>query len=531
MSGLPEMVYRDGITKRGQVKFGGYNHTPAAQDGELWDMRNLSSEYYPLLSPRGPRRHLRQVAKANGFYVHDGLYWVDGTNFFANGETVGTVSDGKKVFASLGAYIVIFPDKAYYNRLTGEFGSMESQVTASVKFQNGTYAGEAAEGNTVLCETTGFDWGDYFRAGDGVTITGASVEGNNKTAVIREIDGGALRFYENCFETGNAAQSVTVKRAVPDMDFLCENENRLWGCKGDMIYACKQGDIFNWNVFDGVATDSYAADVASTGDFTACASYLGYPCFFKEEHIYKVYGDRPSNFQVMGSASMGVMKGSGGSLAIAGEQLFYLSTSGAAVYTGGMPKSLAAPFGSVKYKNAVGGSDGRRYFISMEDDKGFYSLFVYDTECGLWHREDETEAVGFGREGADFYCLEAGGVMWQRDSEGEIEAEKEGVIESMAEFGDFVDNDPNHKGTAKLQIRCELDEGAWIKISLMFDSDGEWKNVWEMEATRKCSRYIPIIPRREDHFRLKIEGRGMWRIYSLVRESYGGSEIGGNSAV
>ena len=83
MSGLPEMVYRDGITKRGQVQFGGYNHTPAAQDGELWDMRNLSSEYYPLLSPRRPRRHLRYIIKANGFYAHDGLFWVDGTGFYA----------------------------------------------------------------------------------------------------------------------------------------------------------------------------------------------------------------------------------------------------------------------------------------------------------------------------------------------------------------------------------------------------------------------------------------------------------------
>ena len=67
------------------------------------------------------------------------------------------------------------------------------------------------------------------------------------------------------------------------MDFICENENRLWGCKEDTIYSSKLGDPFNWNVFDGLSTDSYAVNVRIDGDFTACCSYLGYPVFFKEE--------------------------------------------------------------------------------------------------------------------------------------------------------------------------------------------------------------------------------------------------------
>ena len=67
---------------------------------------------------------------------------------------------------------------------------------------------------------------------------------------------------------------------MPELDFLCENENRLWGCKGDTIYASKLGDPFNWNVFDGVSTDSYAVDVGSAGDFTGCFAYRGYPVFF-----------------------------------------------------------------------------------------------------------------------------------------------------------------------------------------------------------------------------------------------------------
>lgn len=118
-----------------------------------------------------------------------------------------------------------------------------------------------------------------------MTISGAVThESNNKTPIIREIDGDYLRFYENTFTIGSGgdAETLTIKRTVPDMDFLCENENRLWGCKEDTIYASKLGDIFNWNVFDGVATDSYSVNVGSAGDFTACCSYLGYPCFSRK---------------------------------------------------------------------------------------------------------------------------------------------------------------------------------------------------------------------------------------------------------
>lgn len=119
-----------------------------------------------------------------------------------------------------------------------------------------------------------------------MTIAGAAAhEGNNQTIIIREIDGDYLRFYENSFtiNEGGDAETLTISRDVPDMDFICENENRLWGCKEDTIYSSKLGDPFNWNVFDGLSTDSYAVNVGSAGDFTACCSYLGYPVFFKEE--------------------------------------------------------------------------------------------------------------------------------------------------------------------------------------------------------------------------------------------------------
>ena len=532
--GLPSMAYGDGISKRKQVKFGGYNHTLAAENGELWDMENLTSDFYPLLSPRARRWTCRTLTKPNGLYAHDGLYWVDGTGFYADGELKGTVTDGHKKFTSLGAYIVILPDKKYYNRLTGDFGTLESSWSGSAKIQDGTYAGEDAKANTIYAVGAG----TKFNEGDAVTISGCTVHTeNNKTAVIREIDGDNLRFYENTFTISDGGDSETLQlsRTVPELDYICENENRLWGCRGDTIYASKLGDIFNWNVFDGVATDSYAVDVASTGDFTACCSYLGYPCFFKEEHIYKVYGDKPSNFQVMGSASLGVEKGSDESLAIAGETLFYLSRTGIAAWSGGIPQSVSAAFGTQRFRNGVAGSDGTKYFVSLQDAQGAYQLFAFDTRTNLWHREDSTQAVGWGWN-EELYCLDATGKLWMNGNARSVPqgAVQEALVAWKAEWADFYEYTtysssstatPEKKGIGKLLLRLELDEDASVQIDMQFDSDGVWRTVKTLQTEVKRSYYLPIIPRRCDHFRIRMTGNGGCRLYSLVREVYNGSEL------
>lgn len=523
---LPSMVYSDGIRKHSSVKFGGYDHNLGSGDGTIWNMENMTSDYYPLLASRPPRYLVRTLTEPGGIFAHDGLFWIDGDGFYADGVRKGTVTAGEKGMAALGPSIIIFPDKKYYNTETDTFGSLEASVEAvPVTIKNGTYAGEEAAANTISGTVT---WSDYFAAGDVVTISGAVKHpANNKTAIIREIDGGELRFYENVFEIdeGGDSETLTLKREVPDMDFICSNENRLWGCKGDTIYASKLGDATNFNVFDGVATDSYAVDVGSAGDFTACVSYLGYPIFFKEDAIYKVYGSKPSNFQVMGSATLGVERGSHKSLAVAGEVLFYLSRAGIVSYSGGIPQNISRAFGTDRYRNAVGGSDGVKYYVSLSGADGTQSLFVYDTRYNLWHKEDALKSAGFAWSGELYFVDADSGEMWMNGNPRAVPdgAAAEGVVRSMVEFGDFTEGNPNRKGTSKLQLRGEL-EGT-LTIEMQFDSDGIWRPVSTLTASVKRSWYLPIIPRRSDHFRIRLTGTGEWRLHSLVRESYSGSEL------
>ena len=525
---LPAMVNADGITKRGTTRFGGLDHNLGAGEGTLWDMENLTGDYAPLLAPRKQRYLVRTLSRPNGIFASDGLFFVDGPQLYAGDKPVGRVEDSRKSFAAMGAYIIVMPDKAYYNRLTGEFGHIEASFHGTATLRDGTIYGEEAKANTVYAKGAG--WEDVFHVGDAVTFSGcAKHPGNNMTLVIREIEGDELRFYENSFtvsEGGDEEPMLTLTRSMPDVDFLFSNGNRLWGCKGDEIYASKLGDIFNWNVFDGLSTDSYAVTVGSAGDFTAACSYKGYPCFFKEETIYKVFGDEPSDFQVISSASLGVERGSGRSPAIAGEKLFYLSRTGIMSYAGMTPMPAYEAFGLDRFRDAVGGSDGVKYYVNMKDARGKYQLYVYDTNRGMWHREDQIEIVGFAWD-TELYMLDAEGNVWLSGSTRTVPdgAVGEGDVRSMAEFGDFTDGDANIKGTGKLQIRIELEAMAEVKVLIQYDSSGVWEEVRTLRSHVKRSFYLPVIPRRADHMRIRLEGVGMWRLYSLVREAYSGSEM------
>ncbi len=572
---LPSMVNRDNIRKTVQTVFGGYNHTNACAEGELYDMTNMSSDEYPLLSPRRPRVLVQTLEKPNGLFAKDGLLLVDGTDLYYQGVLRGYVADSRKTFAAMGGRIIILPDKMMLNTTYERMGvyadlaALQAGITSPAKydaygvgggvpyriyvwdgsawvdngleldnlektwaggsltFRDGEIYGEDAEANTIYAEDV--NWADYFRVGDAVAISGCTVHpDNNKTPIIREIDGANLRFSELSFTLGSGTTytesgALKVARTIPDLDYICECKNRLWGCKDNTVYASKLGDPFNWNAFEGLATDSFFVDVGSAGKFTGCIGYQGYPLFFKENMLHEVYGSKPSNFQVQDTGDLGVAEGSSRSLAIAGEVLYYLSRAGMMAYSGGLPAQIGQGFGPARFHGAVAGSDGLKYYVSMADITSRH-LFAFDTAKGIWHREDGLQVLDFGYVGRNLYALSADGKLWALGRPVDVAGTAETSVESLAEFGDFYNSSPDKKGVVKLQFRIDMEAGASIRLFINYDG-GAWLPVRTLTATEKRSYYLPVPLKRVDHYRLKIEGTGMYQIYSLAREVSAGSAL------
>lgn len=558
---LPRLRYRDGAALWACERFTGLDRTPGAGPGALRDGWGLSFDGFPALrsADAGKRktdasRRCRVGAYQYGRGADEWIFFDvdDGEDLLT--VTYGGMADGaflgvegahapfaRPVCVPFQDRLLVFPYKlalrtdvlgftddrgAIENPRDGDVwadaggftcyvyrgGSwaedgpvvarMESRAVRSVRFRDGTYAGETAEANTIW--SSGADWTYWFSVGDAVTISGASDPENNKTLIIREIDGACLRFYEHSFTVTETAETVTISRTVPDVDFACANENRVWGCAGQHLYASKLGDWRNWNVFDGLESDSFAVDVLAGGDFTACVSFLGYPVLFKRGAVYKVYGNRPGNFEVLGSACTGAV--SNETLAVAGETLFYLSERGIMRYSGGIPVPVSGPLADfiTGAEDAFGASDGRRYFFGYKDKV----LYVRDTETGAWGKEvfpSKLAGACGGLAGAVF--LTADGHRCGELDSGTALPDAFRAELSEADLGAFAAKYP-----AQLWLRME--NSAAVTVAVRYDG-GDWETVCTVSAGAMRVLTVGAPLRRCDRFALRFSGSGAWTLRAV----------------
>ena len=440
----------------------------------------------------------------------------------------GKVLPRPKVWAAMGNKVVFFPDKAYLDTASGELGSLEATWTGKASFTDGTYGDSPAVLNTIKSAVTEFP----FNEGDAVTISVTGDEGNvnEGTFIIRSVsaDKLTLTFYENTFKVKLSDVTVMLTRTVPELDFICEAGGRLWGCRGDEIFASKLGDVFNWNSFDGISTDSWSVSVPSAGDFTGCANYLGMPIFFKERGIYKVYGSAPSEFQLIDSLTLGCDRDSAASVAVAGDALFYISRVNVAVYTGSVPSVASEVLGCERLSHGVAGSDGIRYYISCRDGERV-SLYVYDTTKNLWYREDSSDALGFAAEGDSLYMLTKDGTISAVSYGVNVpEGSREEIVISECVFAPYTaSGTTERKILRKISVRCEIvdRDRDYIELYVRYgglsnfaDGEGQWERIAPLAPSHTNSFSFSFVPRRCDSFSLKIMGRGAWRVHSITRE-------------
>ena len=555
-------------------QFGGYNHNLRIGDGEFYDMQNMSSDLYPALSPRLPRGKVRQLTKPNGLFSHNALAWVDGTDFWYAGSRVPgfTLTDSKKTFVAIGAYIVIFPDKKYFNTEDQTFGNLGETVNLSsvtvapcrldgaeiTPTVSATAPADPADGDmwvdtgstphvlkqysavngvwssvpTTYTKITGTGLG-VFSEYDAVTISGMSVESLNGSFILYRVGTDYVVVAAMVDAAASLSGEISVVREVPDMDYVTQNENRLWGCNSvkHEIYASALGDPKNWNQFMGLSTDSYALTVGSPGDFTGAITHLGYVLFFKEDVIHKIYGSKPANYQLTNVNCRGVEKGSEKSLQIVNETLYYKSRQDVCTFSGALPSSISQVLGGMKYKNAAAGHTGSKYYISMEDQTGAAHLFVFDEARGLWHREDGVKAEYFASLGDELYfidesdkCLYAvSGTLDETYTDDNAAVESK--IKSFAVTGDIGLDSPDNKYASKIQLRVVIDADSLLEIYVQYDRSNRWECKYRMRPTGKRTFVVPIIPRRCDTMRIKIVGEGRYWIYSLTKKIEQGSEM------
>lgn len=571
LSGLTELA-----TSRDVVEvFGGYNHNLRISNSEFYDMSNLTSDVYPVMSTRGKRGIVKQLNSCNGIMAKGKLAYIDGKKLVYGDyvHEIPELSDGEKQLVSFGAYLLIFPDKIQYNTQNNKWEFLESHFKSlgEVKFEmcnlestayeyTSSLTAPAAENGkywldisttpnslkmysstsqtwvsvpTSYIKITAVGIGNHFELYDGVTISGCTAPGTsdlNNTMVIWGKGEDYITVIGVLDHMVTQEDVISVDREIPTMEFITESENRLWGCHYGIvdgkpvneIYACKLGDAKNWKCYMGISSDSYTVSLGSDGVFTGAITLRGSPLFFKENCIHKIYGNFPSNYQVLTTNCRGVQRGSEKSLAIVNEVLLYKSAIDVCAYDGSLPSSVSGNLGSIRYSDAVAGSIDGKYYISMKDSDGKWHLFVFDTIKNLWHREDNTQVKGFSCLGTDLYFVTKDNVLMTTTGTGESKEER---IKWYAETGSIGYSYTDNKYLSKLNVRMNLNIDSSVALYIQYDSFGEWERKWTMNGVGTKSFTIPIIPKRCDHFKMRFEGEGECKIFSITKMLEMGSDV------
>ena len=282
------------VSRQTMEVFAGYNHNVRIAEGEFYDMRNLSSDNAPVLAPRR-KRGIYAAVQAQGMIAKDSLCYIDGQYFVMNEYRIDMglstkQADCPKQLVSMGAYVLIFPDRKYINTAdTADRGSIDAQfqtvgaVTFSPCKLDGTeYKPEYIQpsppekpANMALwmdtsttphslkqwSEGTGM-WvsvattyvkihsagiGRSFKQYDGVKITGLksgiqTMEGSPRADIgqLEALEGAAVLYgagddylvVVGILDSQTTIENqITISRKMPLTDYVTECDNRLWGCR------------------------------------------------------------------------------------------------------------------------------------------------------------------------------------------------------------------------------------------------------------------------------------------------------------
>lgn len=299
---------------------------------------------------------------------------------------------------------------------------------------------------------------------------------------------------------------------MPDIDYLCVLNNRIWGVKGNDLYATALGLYNVWDDYSGEETDSWATDTAEEGDFTGIVTVQNHIVCTKKNYMYELYGSKPSNFALQRVAETGCIDGR--SLVVINNILYFISNTDIFMYDGSTPRPISLNLNE-KYISGVAGTDSRRCYISLYNGL-MHNLYVYDTYTGLWFREDTLNVTGFAYlnnhlyalSEDDIYKFDSGNETVNFEFETERFTEQYNGAKVMSEFSVMIEL----SGYACLRVYYSVDGGAYVWVDTILSS-----------GYRSYSSVIK--PKRGNSVQLKFSGFGNVKIYALTRKMTIGSTV------
>lgn len=284
-------------------------------------------------------------------------------------------------------------------------------------------------------------------------------------------------------------------------------KKRLWGYNNNVFHGTI-ADIFNDDGMVGwitpeelinTYTEAISQPLWQGGNIAGVVALMEGLLYFKEDNITIVTGNYPAIMNSNTIPCRGLPPENRKSVAVANECVYYLSSDGVYRFAGGIPQCISRDV-KIRGAEAVGASDGNKYWLSLMEENGEYALYVYDINYKTWHKEDNTHATSFAMLGSDMYMATSEEVY-------NISAPQEEVDWS---FELWYDEDTHRKKKYKeFVVRGNVGE---CEMFLKAD-DGEWKLIKSAQGELQ----VKIPPFECEELGILIRGKGICEIKSIDR--------------
>lgn len=579
---------------RSVTTFGGINRANGTPLGEWDTLSGFDLTAYPALRTCLPYAYSDIVSSGEitGYTYRNGiLVYTTAEGIYLDGKGTLTaipgLSAGDKTLVNIGAYIVILPDWSLINTadaenpvtmakgslLTGdllEYNQNQTKPTVSIYklFYVDAPTTEVTASGLAVGDSVKLSWtygkrkmskqltinniGIESYTGSGMTSIGFDTSDMPNTMWFYT-EGRAMDQFRVPRITG-----ATIQRVMPDLDYVVEYNNRLWGCSSanHEIYCSKLGEPLVWGAYSGISTDSWAATVGTDGDFTGACVFNGCVLFFKEDCVHSVYGTKASNFTITTYTVRGVQKGSAKSLCISEGLLYYKAPEGIFTFNGSASSRFDGKLCVDRdSRTACGTADDRYIVMAMSDGTVFY----YDKLHSVWYNRTLPNVISMHNFSGSLYAITKDSnkamqkVMLTTDvgmsgrmAETAFEAISGELCRGELTSTSSYTRKAMHTVIKKLTMSLEEWHQQGVSsvqftVSVQYDG-GDWQTAYSYdgtveEADNNVVTLIPTIPMRCQRLRIKISGKlttgsdataqPYLTLYGLFIDTEEASDIGG----
>lgn len=234
----------------------------------------------------------------------------------------------------------------------------------------------------------------------------------------------------------------------------------------------------------------------------------------------KIFPAAAGNHSVVTVSLEGIEQGCAKSAVVVRDRLYYKSASGIYCYNGTLPVLVSQALGDVSYHWAVAGARGSLYYITMSGPNGSPYLFVLDTGTGVWHKEDLLRFRMTFQDGEQLYYTSVlGGTLYCIGS-----ADDSDGVQWWAESGELAPKTALHRYISRIRLSVRLDPDAELRVLISYDG-GPWQENGSLRNSLRKSVSFPVVSRRCDRVRLRLEGSGGMELQSMSWLTEKGSDV------